>query len=142
MRTKLLSFFLILTFVFTLSIVTTAASTTSYSFRVLNNPDARQVAYNIAKAQHDMSLEVDEVAQFISIIEGRIMSLITEDIVEKMLGDGFGENGQANYDTNTLDITVIEGDDGIVTVRVRNVVSGEESELEYNPAEWPDISGF
>lgn len=54
MGTKLLSFFLILIFVFTFSIFTTAASTTSYSFRVLNDPDARQVAYNIAKAQHEI----------------------------------------------------------------------------------------
>lgn len=142
MSSSILRFTLIVILLFTLTGLSSAASTTSYSFRVLNDPDARQVAYNIAKAQHDMSLEVDEVAQFISIIEGRIMSLITEDIVSKMLGDGFGESGQANYDTNTLDITVIESDDGVVTVRVRNVVSGEESELVYNPDEWPDISDF
>jgi hypothetical protein len=140
MKVKVTSIFVMLILIFSFSNFVLAASTTSYSFRVLNDPDNRQVAYNIAKAQHDMSLEVDEVGQFISIIEGRIMSLITEDIVTKMLGDGFGESGTAIYDTNTLDITVNEADNGVVTVTVLNKESGEEGELEYNPSEWPDIS--
>jgi len=142
MQMKISSIFIILILIFIFSGLSLAASTTSYSFRVLNDPDQRQVSQNIAKAQHDMSLEVDEVAQFISIIEGRIMSLITEDIVTKMLGDGFGDTGTAVYDTNSLDITVSEADDGVVTVTVINKESGEEGELVYNPSEWPDISGL
>ena len=142
MRRKIIVLPLLLVFLCSTSIFISAASTTSYNFRVLNSPDQRQVAYNIAKAQHEMSLEHDKVAQFIAIIEGRIMSLITENIVEKMLGDGFGETGEARYDTNSLDIFVVENNDGTVTINVRNKISGEESELIYNPAQWPDISGF
>lgn len=142
MKIRMMSIIVILILIFNFSNFVLAASTTSYNFRVLNNPDQRQVAQNIAKAQHEMSLEVDEVAQFISIIEGRIMSLITEDIVTKMLGDGFGESGTAIYDTNTLDITVEEADNGVVTVTVLNKESGEEGDLEYNPSEWPNISDY
>lgn len=142
MGTKLLSFFLILIFMFTFSIVSTAASTTSYSFRVLNNADARQVAHNIASKQHEMSLEEDKIAQFKSLIEGRIMSLISSDIVEKMRSEEGFDGGEAKYDTDSLDIFVEEKEDGQVIVKIVNKESGEEDELIYNPDDWPDLSGF
>jgi hypothetical protein len=117
-----------------------AESTTSYSFRVLNNADQRQVAYNIASKQHEMSLEVDKIAQFKSLIEGRIMSIISSDIVEKMLTqEGFG--GDSEYDTDSLEIFVEERN-GQVIVTIINKDSGEEDELVYNPGDWPDLSGF
>jgi hypothetical protein len=117
-----------------------AEFTTSYSFRVLNNADQRQVAYNIASKQHEMSLEVDKIAQFKSLIEGRIMSIISSDIVEKMLTqEGFG--GDSEYDTDSLEIFVEERN-GQVIVTIINKDSGEEDELIYNPGDWPDLSGF
>lgn len=140
MRVKIFSVFLVLIFLFTISIFSFAASTTSYSFRVLNAPDQRQVAFNIASRQQEMSLEEDKIAQFKSLIEGRIMSIISSDIVEKMLEEeGFGGNTQ--YDTDSLDI-FIEETNGTVIVTIINKESGEKDELVYNPDDWPDLSSF
>ncbi|MFW6295530.1 MAG: curli assembly protein CsgF [Halanaerobium sp.] len=140
MQIKIFSIFLILILVLSISSFALAASTTSYSFRVLNNGDQRQVAYNLASKQHEMSLEVDKIAQFKSLIEGRIMSMISSDIVEKMLAEeGFG--GDSQYDTDSLEIFVEERN-GTVIVTIINKESGEEDELVYNPGDWPDLSGF
>lgn len=140
MRIKIISSLLILILVFFSSSIALASSNTSYSFRVLNNPDQRQVAFNIAAKQHEMSLEEDKIAQFKSLIEGRIMSIISSDIVEKMIAqEGFG--GGAEYDTDSLDIYV-EEINGQVIVTIINKESGEKDELVYNPDDWPDLSAF
>ena len=140
MQNKIIRILLILTLIFCFSSITLAASTTSYSFRVLNSPDQRQVAFNIAGKQHEMSLEEDKIAQFKSLIEGRIMSIISSDIVEKMIAEeGFG--GGAEYDTDSLDIFV-EEINGQVIVTIINKETGEKDELVYNPDDWPDLSGL
>jgi hypothetical protein len=140
MRIKILSIFIMIIIVLSISHFALAASTTSYNFRVLNDADQRQVAYNIASKQHEMSLEVDKIAQFKSLIEGRIMSIISSDIVEKMLTqEGFG--GDSQYDTDSLEIFVEERN-GTVIVTIINKETGEEDELVYNPGDWPDLSGF
>lgn len=140
MQMKMIRIILILILIFSFSNITLAASTTSYSFRVLNSPDQRQVAFNIASKQHEMSLEEDKIAQFKSLIEGRIMSIISSDIVEKMIAEeGFG--GGAEYDTDSLDIFVEEVN-GQVIVTIINKESGEKDELVYNPDDWPDLSGL
>lgn len=143
MRLKIFSIFLILILIFSISQLTSAGSTMSYSFRVLNNPDQRQVAHNIASKQHEMSLEEDKLAQFISLIEGRIMSIISSDIVEKMLSEE-GITEDLYYDTNSLDIFVEpDPDTDIVEIRVVNKESGEEETLVYNPDDWPvDIQSW
>ncbi len=116
-----------------------AASTTSYKFRIFNSPDQRQVAYNIAQAQHEMSLEKDEIARFVSALEGRIMGEITGDIVRKMMSEeGFGED--AYYNTDNLEIIVTEDDNGVVTIYVYNKVTGESTEIEYDTGEWPEFT--
>lgn len=140
MRRKSLCITLLLILLFIISNSSLAASTTSYSFRVLNSPDQRQVAFNIASRQHEMSLEEDKIAQFKSLIEGRIMSIISSDIVEKMIAEeGFG--GGAEYDTDSLDIFVEEVN-GQVIVTIINKETGEKDELVYNPDDWPDLSGL
>lgn len=137
---KIFNIFLMVIILLSISHFALAASTTSYSFRVLNNADQRQVAYNLASKQYEMSLEVDKIAQFKSLIEGRIMSIISSDIVEKMLTqEGFG--GDSQYDTDSLEIFVEERN-GTVIVTIINKETGEEDELVYNPGDWPDLSGF
>lgn len=129
-----------LIFLFIIFNFSLAASTTIYGFRVLNSPDQRQIAFNIASKQHEMSLEQDKIAQFRSLIEGRIMSIISSDIVEKMLSEeGFG--GGAQYDTDSLDI-IVEEVNGQVIVTIINKDTGEKDELIYNPDDWPDLTGF
>jgi len=140
MQMRVIRTLMILILIFCFSNITLAASTTSYSFRVLNSPDQRQVAFNIAAKQHEMSLEEDKIAQFKSLIEGRIMSIISSDIVEKMIAEeGFG--GGAEYDTDSLDIFVEEVN-GEVIVTIVNKETGEKDELVYNPDDWPDLSGL
>ncbi len=130
-----------LIFIFVMTNIILAASLTSYKFRIFNSPDQRQVAYNIAQAQHEMSLEKDEIARFVSALEGRIMGEITADIVRKMMSEeGFGED--AYYNTDNLEIIVTEDDNGVVTIYVYNKVTGESTEIEYDTGEWPEFTDF
>ncbi|RCW62453.1 MULTISPECIES: curli assembly protein CsgF [Halanaerobium] len=112
-----------------------ADSTTSWSFQTFNDPDARQVAQNIASTQHEMSLSEDPIAQFISGLNGRIMSLIQQDIVNKMVEDGLAEG---NYDVGNLEVTVNEDEiTGVVTIILTNKTTGEVTEIEYSTDDWP-----
>ena len=121
--------------IFLFSNLISAGSTTSWSFQTFNNPDARQVAQNIASTQHEMSLSEDPIAQFISGLNGRIMSLIQQDIVNKMIEDGLAEG---SYDVGNLEVTVSEDETtGIVTIILTNKVTGEVTEIEYSTDDWP-----
>jgi len=121
--------------IFLFSSLISAGSTTSWSFQTFNNPDARQVAQNIASTQHEMSLSEDPIAQFISGLNGRIMSLIQQDIVNKMIEDGLAEG---SYDVGNLEVTVSEDETtGIVTIILTNKVTGEVTEIEYSTDDWP-----
>lgn len=136
MRKKIL-YILLVSFmsIFLFSGFISAASTTSWSFQTFNNPDARQVAQNIASTQHEMSLSEDPIAQFISGLNGRIMSLIQQDIVNKMVEDGLAEG---DYDVGNLEITVNEDEiTGVVTIILTNKETGEVTEIEYSTDDWP-----
>jgi curli production assembly/transport component CsgF len=112
-----------------------ADTVTSWEFKTFNDPDARQVAQNIASTQHEMSLSEDPIAQFISGLNGRIMSLIQQDIVNKMVEEGLAEG---SYDVGNLEITVSEDEvTGVVTVTLVNTNTGEVTEIEYSTDEWP-----
>lgn len=136
MKNKILYILLVsLLSIFLFSSVIIAASTTSWSFQTFNNPDARQVAQNIASTQHEMSLSEDPIAQFISGLNGRIMSLIQQDIVNKMVEDGLAEG---SYDVGNLEITVNEDEiTGVVTIILTNTDTGEVTEIEYSTDDWP-----
>lgn len=121
--------------IFLFSSLISAGSTTSWSFQTFNNPDARQVAQNIASTQHEMSLSEDPIAQFISGLNGRIMSLIQQDIVNKMIEDGLAEG---SYDVGNLEVTVNEDEiTGVVTIILTNTATGEVTEIEYSTDDWP-----
>ena len=118
-----------------------AASVTSWKFNIFNNPDARQVAQNIASAQNDMSLANDPIAQFISGINGRIMNMIQQDIVNKMLEDNIGDG--LNYEVGDVEIDVTEDPlTGIVTIVLTNIITGEITVIEYDTTEWPSSEDF
>ncbi len=112
-----------------------ADSVTSWDFKTFNDPDARQVAQNIASTQHEMSLSEDPIAQFISGLNGRIMSLIQQDIVNKMIDDGLAEG---SYDVGNLEVTIDEDEiTGVVTIILTNTTTGEVTEIEYSTDDWP-----
>lgn len=112
-----------------------ADTVTSWEFNSFNDPDARQVAQNIASTQHEMSQEEDPIAQFVSGLNGRIMSLIQQDIVNKMVEEDLAEG---SYDVGNLEVTVSEDETtGVVTVTLVNKDTGEVTEIEYSSDEWP-----
>ncbi|RCW52328.1 MULTISPECIES: curli assembly protein CsgF [Halanaerobium] len=118
-----------------------AASVTSWKFNILNDPDARQVAQNIASAQNDMTLANDPIAQFISGINGRIMNMIQQDIVNKMLENNIGEG--INYEVGDVQIDVTEDPlTGVVTIVLTNIITGEITVIEYDTTEWPSSEDF
>ncbi|TDQ06143.1 curli production assembly/transport component CsgF [Halanaerobium saccharolyticum] len=118
-----------------------AASVTSWKFNIFNDPDARQVAQNIASAQNDMTLANDPIAQFISGINGRIMNMIQQDIVNKMLEDNIGDG--LNYEVGDVEIDVTEDPlTGIVTIVLTNIITGEITVIEYDTTEWPSSEDF
>lgn len=113
-----------------------AASTTSWKFNILNNPDARQVANNIASMQHKMNLENDPIQQFIAGLNGRIMSIIQQGIINKMLDDNQDASGE--YDIGNLNIVIIEDQQtGVVTIVLTNTETGEVTVIEYSTRDWP-----
>lgn len=138
MREKII--FIILIFLITFLIfsnITSASATTSWEFQIFNDPDARQVAQNIASTQNEMSLSEDPIAQFISGLNGRIMSLIQQDIVNKMVED---ELAEGSYDVGNLEIVVNEDEiTGVVTLILTNTETGEVTEIEYSTSDWPLI---
>ncbi|SRR6056297_2187349 len=122
--------------IFYLSIGIKASTVTSWKFQILNDPDARQVAQNIASLQNEMTLSKDPIAQFIDGINGRIMSIIQQDIVNKMLEDNIGD-GQS-YEVGDIEIAVFEDPQtGVVTIILTNKITGEVTEIQYNTDEWP-----
>lgn len=134
---KIILYILLISFLFITAFtnITVADSVTSWKFKTFNDPDARQVAQNIASTQHEMSLSEDPIAQFINGLNGRIMSLIQQDIVNKMVEDGLAEG---NYDVGNLEITVSEDEiTGVVTIILTNTTTGEVTEIEYSTDDWP-----
>ncbi|MGM0602253.1 MAG: curli assembly protein CsgF [Bacillota bacterium] len=113
-----------------------ASTVTSWKFQILNDPDARQVAQNIASLQNEMTLSKDPIAQFIDGLNGRIMSIIQQDIVNKMLEDNIGD-GQS-YEVGDIEIAIFEDEQtGEVTIILTNKITGEVTEIRYNTDEWP-----
>lgn len=140
---KKISLIIVLSILFSIIFSTSllAASVTSWKFNVLNDPDARQVAQNIASAQNDMSLANDPIAQFISGINGRIMNMIQQDIVNKMLENNIGDG--VNYEVGDVEIDVTEDPiTGVVTILLTNIVTGEITVIEYDTTEWPSSEDF
>ncbi|MGP3778437.1 curli assembly protein CsgF [Halanaerobium saccharolyticum] len=138
-KISLIMLFFIILMIFSNSAL--AASVTSWKFNIFNDPDARQVAQNIASAQNDMSLANDPIAQFISGINGRIMNMIQQDIVNKMLEDNIGDG--LNYEVGDVEIDVTEDPlTGIVTIVLTNIITGEITVIEYDTTEWPSSEDF
>ena len=138
-KISLIILFFIILMIFSNSAL--AASVTSWKFNIFNDPDARQVAQNIASAQNDMTLANDPIAQFISGINGRIMNMIQQDIVNKMLENNIGDG--VNYEVGDVEIDVTEDPlTGIVTIVLTNIITGEITVIEYDTTEWPSSEDF
>lgn len=112
--------------------------TMSWNFRLFNNPNARQVAFNIAQVQNDMvEEEVDPVADFQRGLERRLMSSIQRDIINKIMDESAIRVG--DYQVGDLEIRI--GEDpisGEVIVEIYNQMTGESSIITYSIDEFAD----
>jgi curli production assembly/transport component CsgF len=106
--------------------------TMSWSFRTFNNPNARQVAINMAEKQNGMVEETeDPIERFRESFERRLMSNMQQGLIDQITGEGSVEDG--SYQIGDLDISVSEDSaTGDVTLTITNLNTGETSIVTYS----------
>jgi len=122
--------------IFTLASTVTAANyTMSWDFEVFNNPNATQVAINVAQTQDDLTEEEeDPLERFKEGLERRLYSAIQRRIVDMITGDSeaYGE-----FEAGNLEVKVAEDPDtGEVIVDIYNTETGESTIITYAPGEY------
>lgn len=120
-----------------LSSVQASKYTMSWSFRVYNNPNARQVAINVAEKQAGLVEEnQDPIDRFRESFERRLMSSVQRSLIDQILGEEEVEEG--NFQTGDLDISVSEDPDtGDITLEITDLNTGETTIVTYSSDEWP-----
>lgn len=120
---------LIAAFVLVLSLQSLASAATftmSYGFKIFGNPNARQVALNLADKQ--AALEKEEQSELDAFVEGlkrRLVSEVYRDIIDDVFDS---ENPQGGtYYAGNLVINVHHDPDGGTLVIVEDTVTGEVS---------------
>ncbi|TDO91275.1 curli production assembly/transport component CsgF [Halanaerobium saccharolyticum] len=105
--------------------------TMSWSFRTFNNPNARQVAINTAEKQ-DGLVEEDEdpIERFKESFERRLMSTMQRELIDQITGEE--SVIEKSYQTENLDISVIEEPNGDVTLTITDLNTGETSIVTYS----------
>ncbi|MEC9490292.1 MAG: curli assembly protein CsgF [Halanaerobiales bacterium] len=106
--------------------------TMSWSFRTFNNPNARQVAINLAEKQAGMVEETeDPIERFKESFERRLMSNMQQGLIEQITGEESVEEG--SYQIGDLDISVSEDPaTGDVTLTITDLNTGETSVVTYS----------
>ena len=114
-----------------------ADTTMSWEFQVFNNPNARQVAHNIAKAQKDLSKkEKDPIAEFKDGLDRRLQSSVQRDIMDMIFNDDRVAAGE--YEVGKLNVRIAEEPEtGVVILEITNTETGETTIVEYSTDEWP-----
>lgn len=104
--------------------------TMSYSFKIFGNPNARQVALNLAEKQANLAKgEQTELEMFVEGLKRRLMSEVYRQILDDIFNpDGPPEDGQ--YFAGNLVISVRTDDDGNTVIIVEDTVTGEISIIE------------
>lgn len=138
MKKKIL-FFFVFSFLLIVAIseIAGASTITSWSFEVFNNPNARQVAYNIAKAQDELSQEEkDPITEFVSGMDRRLESSVQREIMDMIMNDDRIAAGE--YEVGNLIVKVAEDPGtGNVILEITNTETGETTIVEYSTNEWP-----
>lgn len=106
--------------------------TMSWDFQYFNNPNARQVAINIAEKQAGMITEdISSYERFRASLEQRLLSSVQRSIIRQLLNEEeFTEI--KDLKVGDLIINIIQGDDGEVTVIIKDIITGDKTELTYN----------
>ncbi|ADQ15223.1 curli assembly protein CsgF [Halanaerobium hydrogeniformans] len=118
---------------FFLSGVSQAANyTMSWDFQYFNNPNARQVAINIAEKQAGMITEdISSYERFRASLEQRLLSSVQRSIIRQLLNE---EEFKEIEDLRVGDliINITEGLDGEVIVTIEDRITGDKTTLTYN----------
>ena len=104
--------------------------TMSYSFKIFCNPNARQVALNLAEKQASLAKgEQTELEMFVEGLKRRLMSEVYRQILDDIFSpDGPPEQGE--YIAGNLVITVRTDEEGNTEIIVEDTVKGEISIIE------------
>lgn len=110
--------------------------TMSWDFQKFNNPDARQVANNVAKNQDGMVRpEGNSLERFKESLERRLYSRAQREIVDAIMD----EDGIAygDFKAGDLDISVAEDPQtGEVIVDITDTISGDNTVITYSSEDW------
>ncbi|MFP4016809.1 MAG: curli assembly protein CsgF [Halanaerobiales bacterium] len=129
--------FISLIFIFIFSTLASASVNMSWSFEIFNNPNARQVAHTIAKAQNEMTEEEkDPIADFTDGLERRMQSSVQREIMDMIMDDE--EVAAGEYEVGNLIVEVAEDPaTGNVILEITNTETGETTIVEYSTDDWP-----
>ena len=106
--------------------------TMKWNFKILNNPDLRQVALNIARNQNELiEEETDPIDEFTEGLERRLYSVAQREIVDIITGESDVPYGE--FQAGDLWISVAEDTQtGEVIVEVTDVISGDSTVITYS----------
>ncbi len=112
-----------------------ATHTMSWRFTIFNNPNARQVAINLAEQQAALvEEEEDPLDRFREQLERRMMSQVHRAIIDMIFDEDVDPEGE--FTVGDLEVLVTEVN-GQVIIKVTNVVTGETTIIEYDTDPWP-----
>ena len=108
----------------------------SWNFRVFNDPDARQVALNIAQIQLDNVVkEADPVDAFQTSFERRLMSTVQRAIIDQIFGEAGITVGE--YRVGDLNVSIAEdANTGEVVMEIEDMITGESTIVTYAVDYW------
>lgn len=108
----------------------------SWSFQKVNNPDARQVAINVAKSQDGLVRpEKDSIERFKESLERRLYSRAQREIVDAIMNEEDVPYG--DFEAGDLKISVAEDPDtGEVLVEITDTISGDSTVITYSNDKW------
>ncbi len=134
------SIFLSLCFILAFSYTAQAYSgynyTMSWSFQTFNQPNARQVAINVAEMQDGLiEEEEDPIERFTEGLERRLYSSAQRQIVDMIMDEDEVPYGE--FEAGNLQISVAEDPQtGEVIVDIYDVITGDSTTITYSGDEW------
>lgn len=141
MKNNMLIFIFCLLFLFILASPLKAFNyTMSWDFLIFNNPNARQVALNIAEKQRDLiGEEEDPIKNFTDGLERRVYSSIQQEIARMIMDEE--EIPYGEFETKNLKIFVAEDPlTGEVIVEVIDIITGDSTIIRYSTDSWGNQS--
>jgi curli production assembly/transport component CsgF len=115
-----------------------AFSTTSWSFKLYNNPYAEQISLSIAQAQDKLNQPQTEPQQkttlemFQDTLLRQLLSRMTSSVINEAFGDGsldFGDEGFVHYTVGDYDM-LIEEAGAYIKVTLTDMVTGDITVME------------